>query len=73
MIDGKGLEFPYVAVINASFVHKTAEDESEAIPALYVAFTRATCALLVTCYKENCISRQLTKFAGVDLQEQQDD
>lgn len=69
----KGLEFPYVAVINASFVHKAAEDESEAIPALYVAFTRATRSLLVTCYKENSISRQLTKFAGVDLQEQQDD
>ncbi len=65
----KGLEFPYVAVINASFVHKAAEDESEAIPALYVAFTRATRSLLVTCYKENSISRQLTKFAGVDLQE----
>ncbi|WP_440799887.1 DEAD/DEAH box helicase [Serratia marcescens] len=64
----KGLEFPYVAVINASFVHKAAEDESEAIPALYVAFTRATRSLLVTCYKENSISRQLTKFAGVDLQ-----
>lgn len=69
----KGLEFPYVAVINASFVHKAAEDESEAIPALYVAFTRATRSLLVTCYKENSISRQLTKFACVDLQEQQDD
>ncbi|MBA0187309.1 NERD domain-containing protein [Pectobacterium odoriferum] len=69
----KGLEFPYVAVINASFVHKAAEDESEAIPALYVAFTRATRSLLVTCYKENSISRQLTKYAGVGLQERQDD
>jgi len=69
----KGLEFPYVAVINASFVHKAAGDESEAIPALYVAFTRATRSLLVTCYKENSISRQLTKYAGVDLQERQDD
>lgn len=57
----KGLEFPHVAVINASFVHKTAKDESEAIPALYVAFTRVTRSLLVTCYKENSISRQLTK------------
>ncbi|EMM4221671.1 NERD domain-containing protein, partial [Escherichia coli] len=38
----KGLEFPYVAVINASFVHSGAADESEVIPALYVAFTRAT-------------------------------
>lgn len=64
----KGLEFPYVAVINASFVHKAAEDESEAIPALYVAFTRATRSLLVTCYRENSISHQLTKYAGVDLQ-----
>lgn len=69
----KGLEFPFVAVINASFVHKAAEDESEAIPALYVAFTRATRSLLVTFYKENSISRQLIKFAGVDLQDQQDD
>lgn len=69
----KGLEFPYVAVINASFVHKAIEDESEAIPALYVAFTRATCSLLVTYYKENSISRQLTKYAGIDLQERQDD
>jgi superfamily I DNA/RNA helicase len=69
----KGLEFPYVAVINASFVHKAAADESEAIPALYVAFTRATRSLLVTCYKENSISRQLTKFAGVDLLGQPDD
>ncbi|WP_394662032.1 3'-5' exonuclease [uncultured Pantoea sp.] len=66
----KGLEFPYVAVINASFVHKGAEDESEAIPALYVAFTRATQALLVTCYKENSISQQLSKFAGMDLQDE---
>ena len=69
----KGLEFPFVAVINASFVHKAAEDESEAIPALYVAFTRATRSLLVTCYKENSISHQLTKFADMDLQERQDD
>lgn len=69
----KGLEFPYVAVINASFVHKAAEDESEAIPALYVAFTRATRSLLVTCYKANSISRQLTKYADVNLQERQDD
>ncbi|EPZ4748877.1 3'-5' exonuclease, partial [Escherichia coli] len=44
----KGLEFPYVAVINASFVHSGAADESEVIPALYVAFTRATRELLVT-------------------------
>lgn len=65
----KGLEFPYVAVINASFVHKGAKDESEVIPALYVAFTRATRSLLVTCYKENSISRQLTKFAGVEWQD----
>ncbi|EFF0213590.1 AAA family ATPase, partial [Escherichia coli] len=49
----KGLEFPYVAVINASFVHSGAADESEVIPALYVAFTRATRELLVTCYREN--------------------
>lgn len=69
----KGLEFPFVAVINASFVHKAAEDESEAIPALYVAFTRATRSLLVTCYKENSISHQLTKFVGMDLQELQDE
>lgn len=69
----KGLEFPFVAVINASFVHKAAEDEAEAIPPLYVAFTRATRSLLVTCYKENSISRHLTKFAGMDLQELQDD
>jgi superfamily I DNA/RNA helicase len=65
----KGLEFPFVAVINASFVHKEAEDELEVIPALYVAFTRATCSLLVTFYKENNISRHLTKFADMDLQE----
>ncbi|EMK8332810.1 NERD domain-containing protein, partial [Escherichia coli] len=52
----KGLEFPYVAVINASFVHSGAADESEVIPALYVAFTRATRELLVTCYRENSIS-----------------
>ncbi|MRT03055.1 DEAD/DEAH box helicase [Ewingella americana] len=63
----KGLEFPFVAVINASFVHKAAEDESVAIPALYVAFTRATRSLMVTCYKENSISRHLVKFSGVDL------
>lgn len=69
----KGLEFPFVAVINASFVHKAAEDESEAIPALYVAFTRATHSLLVTSYKENSISRHLAKFVGMDLQELQDD
>jgi len=69
----KGLEFPFVAVINASFVHKAAEDESEAIPALYVAFTRATRSLLVTFYKENSISRHLKKFVGMDLQELQDD
>ncbi|CND05692.1 DEAD/DEAH box helicase [Yersinia pseudotuberculosis] len=67
----KGLEFPFVAVINASFVHKAAEDESEAIPALYVAFTRATRSLLVTCYRENSISRHLAEFAGMDLQELQ--
>ncbi|ENB4535058.1 ATP-binding domain-containing protein [Escherichia coli] len=59
----KGLEFPYVAVINASFVHSGAADESEVIPVLYVAFTRATRELLVTCYRENSISRHLEDFA----------
>ncbi|EOO4115633.1 3'-5' exonuclease [Escherichia coli] len=58
----KGLEFPYVAVINASFVHSGTADESEVIPALYVAFTRATRELLVTCYRENSISRHLEDF-----------
>ncbi|EGO4139527.1 NERD domain-containing protein [Escherichia coli] len=58
----KGLEFPYVAVINASFVHSGAADESEVIPVLYVAFTRATRELLVTCYRENSISRHLEDF-----------
>ncbi|HHY9497226.1 TPA: 3'-5' exonuclease [Escherichia coli] len=58
----KGLEFPYVAVINASFVHSGAADEFEVIPALYVAFTRATRELLVTCYRENSISRHLEDF-----------
>jgi len=67
----KGLEFPFVAVINASFVHKSAEDEAGAIPALYVAFTRATRELLVTCYRENSISRHLEHFAQIDLQELQ--
>jgi len=65
----KGLEFPHVAVINASFVHKAAEDKSEAIPALYVAFTRATRSLLVTCYKENSISRHLAKFVEMEFHE----
>ncbi|EHJ3658868.1 TPA: DEAD/DEAH box helicase [Salmonella enterica] len=64
----KGLEFPFVAVINASFVHKGADDEAEAIPALYVAFTRTTRELLVTCYRENSISRHLARFAEMDLQ-----
>ncbi len=67
----KGLEFPFVAVIDASYVHKSAEDESEVIPALYVAFTRATRSLMVTCYRENSISRHLVKFAEMDLQELQ--
>lgn len=68
----KGLEFPFVAVINASFVRKGADDESEAIPALYVAFTRATQELLVTFYRENSISRHLVDFAEMDLQTLQD-
>ncbi|HFJ7112852.1 TPA: 3'-5' exonuclease, partial [Escherichia coli] len=59
----KGLEFPYVAVINASFVPSGVADESEVIPVLYVAFTRATRELLVTCYRENSISRHLEDFA----------
>lgn len=67
----KGLEFPFVAVINASFVRKGADDEAEAIPALYVAFTRATRELLVTCYRENSISLHLAHFAEMDLQERQ--
>ncbi|HDK0978884.1 TPA: DNA helicase UvrD [Escherichia coli] len=49
--------------INASFVHSGAADESEVIPVLYVAFTRATRELLVTCYRENSISRHLEDFA----------
>jgi hypothetical protein len=65
----KGLEFPFVAVINASFVHKGADDEAEAIPALYVAFTRAVRELLVTFYRENSIHRHLAHFAAMDLQE----
>ncbi|MFI3014267.1 NERD domain-containing protein [Klebsiella aerogenes] len=63
----KGLEFPFVAVVNASFVHKGAEDEAEAIPALYVAFTRATRELLVTSYRKNSISRHLESFAQMAL------
>lgn len=63
----KGLEFPFVAVINASFVHKGADDEAQAIPALYVAFTRATRELLVTCYRENSISRHLAQFAALSV------
>ncbi|HDS7927592.1 TPA: NERD domain-containing protein [Escherichia coli] len=59
----KGLEFPYVAVINASFIPSGVADESEVIPVLYVAFTRATRELLVTCYRENSISRHLEDFA----------
>jgi UvrD/REP helicase. len=62
----KGLEFPFVAVIDASFVHKSSQDEAGAIPALYVAFTRATRELLVTCYRENSISRHLEHFATLD-------
>lgn len=62
----KGLEFSFVAVINASFVHQGAEDEGEAIPALYVAFTRSTRELLVTFYRKNSISRHLAHFAGMD-------
>lgn len=58
----KGLEFPYVAVVNASFVHSGVKDESEVIPVLYVAFTRATRELLVTCYRENSIRRHLEDF-----------
>lgn len=64
----KGLEFSFVAVINASFVRQGADDEAEAVPALYVAFTRATRELLVTCYRENSISRHLARFAEMDLQ-----
>ncbi|EBW9463875.1 DNA helicase UvrD, partial [Salmonella enterica subsp. enterica serovar Panama] len=64
----KGLEFSFVAVINASFVHQGAEDEAEAIPALYVAFTRSTRELLVTFYRENSISRHLAHFASMDLE-----
>ncbi|EKC2495809.1 NERD domain-containing protein [Salmonella enterica] len=59
----KGLEFPFVAVINASFVHKGADDEAATIPALYVAFTRSTRELMVTFYRENSISRHLAHFA----------
>lgn len=65
----KGLEFPYVVVINASFVHQRSQDEADAIPALYVAFTRATRELLVTFYRENSISRHLESFTDMDLQE----
>ncbi|HCC3327732.1 TPA: NERD domain-containing protein [Salmonella enterica] len=60
----KGLEFPFVAVVNASFVHQGAEEKSAAIPALYVAFTRASKKLLVTWYRENSISLQLDRSAG---------
>lgn len=62
----KGLEFPFVAVMDASFVHKGALDESVVIPALYVAFTRATRELLVTSYRENSISRHLAHFIEMD-------
>ncbi len=61
----KGLEFPFVAVVNASFVHQGAEEESAAIPALYVAFTRASKKLLVTWYRENSISQQLGRSTGL--------
>lgn len=60
----KGLEFPFVAVMNASFVHQHAEEEASVIPALYVAFTRATSELLVTCYRVNSISHHLEQAAS---------
>lgn len=39
------------------------------IPALYVAFTRATRELLVTFYRENSISRHMTYFVETNPQE----
>ncbi|EAA6550951.1 DNA helicase UvrD [Salmonella enterica subsp. diarizonae] len=68
----KGLEFPFVAVINASFVHKGADDEAATIPALYVAFTRSTRELMVTFYRENSISRHLAHFAEMGPEAFQD-
>ncbi|MCT4712248.1 NERD domain-containing protein [Enterobacteriaceae bacterium H11S18] len=64
MQSSKGLEFQSVAVINASFVHKSSQDESQCIPALYVAFTRATNKLLVTYYRNNSISEHLDSFSN---------
>ncbi|NIF20447.1 3'-5' exonuclease [Candidatus Pantoea multigeneris] len=61
----KGLEFPFVAVLNASFVPSKSEDETQAIPALYVAFTRATQELMVSAYRKNTISQHLESFATV--------
>lgn len=59
----KGLEFPFVAAVNSSYVRSHAKDASESIPALYVAFTRATRDLLVTYHQENMLSTHLDNFA----------
>ncbi|HAK5291476.1 TPA: AAA family ATPase [Salmonella enterica] len=58
----KGLEFKYVAVINSSFIYKDSQPESDYIPILYVAFTRAINELIITYYRENKISKHLDEF-----------
>lgn len=60
----KGLEFPFVAAVNSSYIRSYAKDASESIPALYVAFTRATRDLLVTYYHENMLSEHLDSLAS---------
>ena len=55
----KGLEFPVVALPGVGHMPATGGDEKEAARVLYVAATRATQRLLVTCSAGEGVVRKL--------------
>jgi len=54
----KGLEFPAVVVMDASFISKKQTEEA-AMRLLYVGMTRATSRLLISFHRENALGSAL--------------
>jgi len=59
MHSSKGLEFPLVAIPGLGFMPRTEEDHAEEARVLYVAMTRATDELVMTCHRPSRFVRRL--------------
>jgi superfamily I DNA/RNA helicase len=60
----KGLEYPIVAIPGFGFLPNAHEQESDEVRLAYVAMTRATERLILTCHRDSVFVRRLSA-AGV--------